>query len=255
MDWLTAIILGIVEGITEFLPISSTGHLILATRVLGISSTEFVKSFEIAIQLGAILSVVVLYGKSLLRDRRVLARVAAAFVPTAIVGLLFYKLIKKHLLGSEETVVWALFVGGILLIVFEWLHKEKPGAESDLAKLPYSKAIAIGIFQSLAVVPGVSRAAATIVGGLLLGLKRKAIVEFSFLLAVPTMAAAAGLDLIKSAGSFSAGQFQVLFIGFAASFVTALLAIKFLLHFIKHNSFMIFGIYRIVVALVFWLIF
>ena len=125
MDLFHAVILGIVEGISEFLPISSTGHLILASKMLGIPPTEFVKSFEIAIQLGAILSVVVLYGKSLLVDLKILQRVVVAFIPTAVIGLVLYKLIKKFLLGNSMVVVWSLLIGGILLIVFELLHKEK----------------------------------------------------------------------------------------------------------------------------------
>lgn len=254
MDIFQAFILGIVEGISEFLPISSTGHLILTTRLLGIPSTEFVKSFEIAIQLGAILSVVVLYWKRFLLDAETLKRVLAAFIPTAIIGFILYKLIKKFLLGNAMVVVVALLIGGILLILFELWHKEKEDSHEDLSTIPLKTAVLIGIFQTLAVVPGVSRSAATILGGLLLGLKRKTVVEFSFLLAVPTMLAATALDLVKSGSSFNGADLAVLGVGFVTSFVVALASIKFLLNYIQRNNFIAFGVYRIVAALLFWFI-
>jgi undecaprenyl-diphosphatase len=253
-DYFYAFIFGLVEGVTEFLPISSTGHLILTAKILGLSQTEFMKTFEIAIQLGAILSVVVLYGRSLLVNLEILKRIAAAFVPTAVLGFIFYKMIKKFLLASDTVVLWALFLGGVFLIVFELLHRERPEAIEDLAHLSYKKAVLIGIFQSVAMIPGVSRAAATICGGLILGLKRRTIVEFSFLLAVPTMAAATALDLFKNQESFSTSQLGFLAVGFITSFVIAILSIKFLLHFIKNHTFIPFGIYRIAVALLFWLL-
>jgi len=252
MNFFQAIIFGIVEGVTEFLPISSTGHLILTSELLKLPATEFLKSFEIAIQLGAILAVVVLYWKSFFVESEVLKKVIVAFLPTAILGIIFYKLIKQFLLGNEQVVLWSLFIGGFILIIFEIFHKEKAGATEDLSKISYRQAVAIGFFQSVAMIPGVSRAAATIIGGLTLGLRRKTIVEFSFLLAVPTMAAATGLDLFKNANAFSADQFGILAVGFIFSFLTALGAIKFLLHFIKNNSFISFGIYRVALAALFW---
>ncbi|HVN24541.1 MAG TPA: undecaprenyl-diphosphate phosphatase [Syntrophorhabdales bacterium] len=252
MDFLHAIIFGIVEGITEFLPISSTGHLMLTAQVMGLGQTEFLKTFEIAIQLGAILSVVVLYWRSLFVDREIAKRVLAAFLPTAVLGLLFYKIIKKYLLAGTGVVLWSLFIGGIFLIIFEILHRRRVEPFDELSSIPYSTALVIGVFQSIAMIPGVSRAAATIVGGLLLGVRRKTIVEFSFLLAVPTMLAATCLDLYKNAGSFSMAQLGSLAVGFVVSFVAALLAVKFLLNFIKHHTFIPFGIYRVAVALFFW---
>ena len=248
MDILTAAILGIVEGVSEFLPISSTAHLILTSQILKIQQTDFLKSFEIAIQLGAILSVVVLYGRRFLVDRKVAARVIAAFIPTAVIGFVFYKIIKKVLFDSNATILWALLLGGVFLVVFELLHREKDDAIDDLSSVSYPQAFLIGVFQSIAVIPGVSRAAATIIGGLFLGLKRKTIVEFSFLLAVPTMGAAVALDLIKSAGTFTAENFLCLGVGFVVSFIVALASIKLLLGFIKHHNFIPFGIYRVVLA-------
>lgn len=252
MNLFDGIILGIIEGITEFLPISSTGHLILANHLLGLSQTEFLKSFEIAIQCGAILSVVALYWKKIAQNPEVIKKIAVAFIPTGILGYIFYKLIKIFLLGNGKVVIWALFVGGVLLILFEFWHKEKEEAVEDLANISYKQSVLIGIFQSIAMVPGVSRSAATILGGLLIGLKRKTIVEFSFLLAVPTMFAATVFDLWKSAGEFSLDQFDVLVVGFIASFIVALLSIKFLLGFIKNHTFVPFGVYRIIAAIIFW---
>jgi undecaprenyl-diphosphatase len=252
MDFLHAIIFGIVEGITEFLPISSTGHLMLTAQVLGLGQTEFIKTFEIAIQLGAILSVVLLYWRSLLVNMEIAKRVITAFIPTAVLGLLFYKIIKRYLLVSTTVVLWSLLLGGIFLIIFELIHRQKEEAVDDLASIPYRSCILIGFFQSIAMIPGVSRAAATIVGGLFLGLNRKTIVEFSFLLAVPTMLAATCLDLYKNASSFSTEQMGFLAIGFVVSFIAALAAVKFLLNFIKHHTFISFGIYRIAIVLLFW---
>jgi undecaprenyl-diphosphatase len=250
MTLLQSIILGIVEGITEFLPISSTGHLILASRLLGLSQTDFQKSFEIAIQLGAIGSVIMLYWRQFL-EPAVLGRLIAAFIPTGLIGFALYHVVKTYLFGSDTVVLWALGLGGVALIVFELLHKESDDAVADVTAIPYSKAVLIGLFQSLSIVPGVSRAGATIVGGLILGLSRTTIVEFSFLLAVPTMLAATGYDLLKNASSFEAQQLGVLAAGFIASFFVALLSIKFLLAFVRTHTFIPFGIYRIAVALAF----
>ena len=253
MDVAHAIIFGIVEGITEFLPISSTGHLMLTARYLGIAQTEFVKSFEIAIQSGAILAVVALYWKTLLKGGDIWRKILTAFLPTAVIGALLYKIIKRFLLDSSTLVLWALFLGGMLLILFERFHKEKENATVALSEISYPQALLIGCFQSIAIIPGVSRAAATIVGGLILGLKRKTIVEFSFLLAVPTMCAAMALDLVKSAHAFSLDQFSALAVGLVVSFAVALVAIRFLLVFIQRHTFVPFGIYRMLVALAFWL--
>jgi undecaprenyl-diphosphatase len=246
MNILHAIILSVVEGITEFLPISSTGHMILASTLLKIAETDFVKSFEIIIQLGAILAVLLLYWKKLLTNKDTFIRVAIAFVPTAIVGLVLYKFIKNVLLGNPWIVVWSLGIGGILLILLEKFHTEKQKNMSLIT------AFIIGIAQSLSIIPGVSRAAATIVGAMLLGVKREKAVEFSFLLAIPTMAAATGLDLIKSGRHFTGNQYELLAIGFIGAFITALVTVKWFIGFVKTHSFIPFGIYRILVALAFY---
>jgi len=252
MDLLQSIVLGVIEGITEFLPISSTGHLILATEALGIAHTDFQKSFEIIIQLGAILAVIVLYWKDFLKFN-VLKKIAVAFLPTAVVGFALYPFIKSYLLGNEVVVLWALLLGGGALIVFELFHKENAYATGDIASMTYKQSALIGLAQAVAIIPGVSRSAATIMGGLLLGMKRVVIVEFSFLLAVPTMLAATGLDLVESASAFSMDQFGLLAVGFVTAFVVAILAIKFLLAFVRSHSFIAFGIYRILLAMLFFL--
>ena len=248
--WQT-ILMGIVEGITEFLPISSTGHLILTSRLLNITQSDFLSSFQIAIQLGAILAVVALYWRVLILKKEVLKRVIAAFIPTAVIGLIFYSFIKQILMRSELVVIWSLLIGGIILVAFEFFYKEKEDPLEDISALSYKQAILIGIFQSFAMIPGVSRSAATIIGGLSLGLKRRMIVEFSFLLAVPTMAAATGLDIIRNAADFSSDQIDILAVGFLVAFFAAIISIKFLLYFIKNHNFVVFGIYRIAIAIAF----
>src|SRR3989344_2400950 len=251
MDFISAIILSAVEGLTEFLPVSSTGHLILASRLLNITQTDFIKSFEIFIQLGAIFAVVFLYFKDLI-DPKKWPPILIAFVPSAIVGLIFYKFIKSNLLGSSEGVVASLFVGGIILIAVEYKNLGKKEAIDSFEKVSYKQALIIGIAQSFSVIPGTSRAAATIIGGMLAGLNRKTAVEFSFILAVPTMLGATMLDLIQSYKNFSTSNLQILAVGFIASFVVAVFAIKFLLKFVKNHTFVSFGIYRIAAAIIFW---
>ncbi|MDO8435251.1 MAG: undecaprenyl-diphosphatase UppP [bacterium] len=250
---LHAIIFGIVEGITEFLPISSTAHLILTTKLLGLDQSNFQKSFEIIIQLGAIASVLVLYWRSFLR-MEVLKRLAVAFLPTGVLGLVFYHFIKTYLLGSMSVVLWALGIGGLVLIIFERGYRESKTAHEDIATIPYRTCVIIGFCQAIAMIPGVSRSAATIVGGLMVGLKRKTIVEFSFLLAVPTMLAATGFDIIKNASEFSSAETSSLVVGFITAFVVAIIAIKLLLAYMQRHTFTMFGVYRIIIAIAFLVI-
>jgi undecaprenyl-diphosphatase len=253
MNIFHSIILAIVEGITEFLPISSTGHLILTADLLKITQTNFVKNFEIIIQLGAIFSVIFLYWKTLIANKEVWKKILTAFLPTAVLGFILYKIVKTFLLGNTYVTLFALLIGGALLIILELIYKEKEHHIEDIEKMSFKNAFLIGIFQSLAMIPGVSRSAATIVGGLFLGTKRKTAVEFSFLLAVPTMFAATILDIFKSDfNSYSSNEYLLLFVGFIGSFVVAIVAIKFFLNFIKNHTFIPFGIYRIIVAILFW---
>lgn len=252
MDWLHVTILSVIEGLTEFLPISSTGHLILASKVLGISETNFVKTFEVAIQSGAILAVVVLYFERLIRNMNLIKKLIVAFIPTAIVGFALYPFIKGFLLGSSSVTLWALSLGGIILIFIEDFIPKKVKID-NLEDLSYGKSFLIGVFQSISVIPGVSRAAATIIGGLFSGLNRSQAVEFSFLLAIPTMFAATGYDLYKSADLFDSQNFLTLGVGTVLSFIFAIVAVKFLINFVKRNDFKSFGVYRILLALAFWL--
>jgi undecaprenyl-diphosphatase len=254
MTMFDSVILGIVEGATEFLPVSSTGHLILASALLGVVESSFVKTFLIVIQVGAILAVVVLYWRKFF-DWSLVKKLIVAFIPTAIIGLALYHIINTYLLGNDWVVIAALFLGGIALITFEKYHGERSDA-TDISTLSYKGAALIGLAQSVAVIPGVSRSGATILGGLSLGLSRAAIVEFSFLLAVPTMIAASGLSLVESGFGFSAGEWLLLAIGFVVSFVVALASIRWLLGYVRKHNFTGFGWYRIVLSIAFalWLI-
>lgn len=254
-----AIILGIVEGISEFLPISSTGHMILVSNLLSIAENPFTKSFEIIIQLGAILAVVWLYGRRLWNNRQLLFKVCVAFVPTAIIGLALYKVVKS-LLGSVMVVIVALALGGLILVFFEgYIQRKRERTLMVVVDKPedvtLKQALYIGLFQSIAIIPGVSRSAATVVGGELVGVSRKAIVEFSFLLAIPTMLAATALDIFKNHAAFSGDQVELLIVGLVISFIVGLVAIKSFLSYIQNHSFRVFGIYRIIVAIVFLLLF
>jgi undecaprenyl-diphosphatase len=247
-----AVVLGIIEGITEFLPISSTAHLILASHALRLADTEFLKSFEIIIQLGAILSVVVLYWKKFWHWPMFL-KLVVAFIPTAIIGFTVYRAVKSYLLGNVPVVLAALVIGGIVLIFFE---RFRPQADSpaDFSEITYKRALLIGLFQAIAIIPGVSRSAATIIGGTSIGISKRTIVEFSFMLAVPTMLGASVLDLYKSHSALE-GNYAVLAVGFVVSFITAILAIKSFLNYIKKRDFAVFGWYRIALALAYFSVF
>ena len=246
MNLVQTLILSVVEGITEFLPISSTGHLILVSDFLKITQTEFVKSFEIIIQLGAILSVVVIYFKKLIKNIDLWKQITVAFLPSAIFGVLFYKLIKTYLIGNSLVVVLSLFIGGIVMILFEKYHKDK---EKELNLKHY---LLIGLFQVVSMIPGVSRAFATIFGGMVVGMSRKKATEFSFFLAIPTMLGATVLDLIKTDISiWTNSNLVTLFLGFIASFATAYVVVKWLIKFVQTHNFIRFGWYRIILALLF----
>jgi len=256
MNLLHSAILGVVEGVTEFLPISSTGHLILASNLLRIEQTEFLKTFEIAIQSGAILAVIFLYRRTLLSRLDLAKKILVAFIPTAVIGFFLYKFIKQYLIGNSDVVLISLFVGGILLIGVELLFKRKPQTSpKSLTFLTYEKSFVIGLFQSIAVIPGVSRSASTIIGGMLLGIDRKTATEFSFLLAVPTMLAATALDLKETnLLNLTTYQLTTLSVGFVVSFFVAMAAIKWLVKYVETNTFIPFGIYRILISLLYFLL-
>ncbi|EDP74264.1 undecaprenyl-diphosphate phosphatase [Hydrogenivirga sp. 128-5-R1-1] len=253
MGVLEAFVLGVLEGLTEFLPISSTGHLILASWIMNIKQTEAHKAFEVAIQLGSILAVVFLYKNKLFSSRKLWERLIIAFIPTGALGFLLYKIIKS--LFSPYVVATMLIVGGIIFIIVELLYKEKEHHISNVEEIPYIKAFFIGVFQSFAMVPGTSRSGATIIGGLLLGLNRKTAAEFSFLLAVPTMFVATAYDILKHHNEFQVDNWINLGIGFFTAFVFAVISIKLFLAFISRYNFIPFGVYRIVVGIIFLLFF
>lgn len=253
MTILQTILLSFVEGVSEFLPISSTGHLILASQILKIEQTQFVKSFEIIIQLGAVLAVVFLYFRILL-NTKIWPKIIVAFLPSAFVGFIFYKLIKSVLIGNSLITIIALLLGGFAFIIIEYWNKNKSHT-SELEKITLKSAFLIGIFQSVSVIPGVSRAGATILGALLLRTDRKTAAEFSFILAVPTMLGATLLDIFETKLAFSNSELFLLIIGFVSSFVFAMVSVKFLIGYLSNHSFTAFGVYRIIVAIVFWLVY
>jgi undecaprenyl-diphosphatase len=253
MNPLDAAIMGVVEGLTEFLPISSTGHLIITSRLLRLEETSFQKTFKVVIQFGAILAVVVLYWRELLVNWRVMLRVAVAFVPTAVIGALLYDRV-RDLLDNLEVTLWALVIGGNVLVLFEVLHGERKEAITGIENMTWWQAFLIGVAQAVALIPGVSRSAATVLGGLAVGLKRQTVVEFSFLLAVPTIAAASGRSLVKDGQLVTMTAEEVLFlcIGLVVSFVVAYATIRLFLRFVQTHTFIWFGVYRIVAAGFFW---
>lgn len=250
MTYLEAIILALVEGATEFLPISSTGHMILASEAMQLENTEFLKSFEIYIQLGAILAIVLIYARRFLTDWLLYKKLITGFIPTAVIGFLAYDMIKAYLF-SPWVVSIALIVGGVVLILIDrWLPQDQE-AYIDTSHVPYKNAAYIGLIQCVSMVPGVSRAAATIIGGMLNGFTRRQAAEFSFLLAVPTMLAASALDVIKSDLNFTSHEITLLAIGFVVAFFSALLFVYLFLRILDSAGFAVFGYYRIALGALF----
>jgi undecaprenyl-diphosphatase len=250
MNIIHVIILAIIEGLTEFLPISSTGHMVVASALMGIGKDEFVKLFEVVIQLGAILAVVVLYFKRFVRSVDFYIKLVIAVIPAIILGVLLKKHIDK-LLESPLVVAVAFVVGGvILLFVDDWFNRP---TIKDEKNINHTTAFKIGVFQCLAMIPGISRSAASIVGGMSQKLNRTAAAEFSFFLAVPTMFGATVKDLWDKKALFSTPNFhqdvKFLIIGSVIAFIVALLAIKSFITFLEKRGFKLFGIYRIVAGI------
>jgi undecaprenyl-diphosphatase len=252
MNIFHAIILGIVEGITEFLPISSTGHMILVSTLLRIPQTEFTKTFEIVIQLGAIMAVAYVYIQTILTKRNLWPKLISAFIPTGIIGFIVYKFAKQYLLGNPMVTVFALGIGGIAFYVIEVLLKKRSTDKTTLETITIPQAVIIGVGQSISIIPGVSRSAASIFTGMMTGLSRKTAVEFSFLLAIPTMVAASTLDIIKSKPFIDGMQIAPIAFGIIAAFITATITVKLFLKYVQNHTFVPFAIYRISLALVFW---
>lgn len=253
MDAINAIVLGLIEGVTEFLPISSTGHLIIFNQWFNFSG-DFFKVFDIFIQSGAILSIVVLYWRDFY-DRDILKKLAIAFIPAGIFGFFFGNLIQEKLF-NPVVVSLALIVGGVILIFMEEYFKRRPfrpelekTGEGEKKTITFKNAIFIGLFQVLAFVPGVSRAGATIIGGLFAGFSRKQAAKFSFLLAVPTLVAASAYSFWSYQNQIRSGEIFILLLGFIISFLSAYFAVKWFLKYISRHNFIFFGWYRIILGL------
>lgn len=254
---LKAALLGVVEGLTEFLPVSSTGHMILVDHFVRLSESEsFNNAFIVIIQLPAILAVVAYFWNQLWpfqkprdeRDRTLTlwSKIVVAFLPAAALGFLLDDLLERYLFNAP-VVIAALIAGGIVLLVLE--RRPRPHRFASVAQVGYGRAFAVGLFQCLAMIPGTSRSAATIIGAMLLGTDRKTAAEFSFFLAIPTMLGATTLKLIKNGLSFSSGQWAVLAVGSAVSFLVAYAAVAFLMTYIRNHDFRAFGYYRIALGL------
>lgn len=249
MSYLHALILGIVEGITEFLPISSTGHMIIVSSMMGIEDNSFTKAFEVIIQFGAIMSVLVLYWKRFLPHWGFYKKLFVAFLPTGLIGFVL-KDVVDQLMGSVQVVAWALILGGFILVWSDKIFAHLTAMGRKTSDLTYADSVKLGLFQALAMIPGVSRSGATIMGGLTLGMNKKEAAEFSFFLAVPTMAAATGYKLLKIYKTIEPSQIGVLLVGCLVAFVVAMLAIKFFIGIVTRYGFRGFGFYRIALGVV-----
>ena len=253
MNLIQSVIISLIEGITEFLPVSSTGHMILASAAMHIRESEFVKTFEIVIQIGAILAISLMYLDRFLHGIKIYLKLFAAFLPTAVIGFLAYDFIKGYLF-NPVTVAVSLIIGGIILI---WIDNKVTSKEStvvDFEEISYKNAFYIGLIQCLSMIPGTSRAAATIVGGVFNGFNKRQATEFSFLLAIPTMFAASGYDLLKTKIAFTSDEIMLLVIGLIVAFITAWFAVKLFLKIIDNYGFKYFGYYRIIIGILFLLL-
>jgi undecaprenyl-diphosphatase len=253
MNIIQTIVLAIIEGLTEFLPISSTGHMILASSIMNIPEDAFVKTFEISIQIGAILAIVLLYAKRFLQGISIYLKLGIAFIPTGIIGVFAYHYIKAYLFNPTVVTI-SLIAGGIVLILIDKKVVGQQSKTDTLENISYKNAFFIGLFQSISMIPGVSRAAATIVGGIFNGLDKKQAIEFSFLLAVPTMFAATGYDLYKTSIEFSGHEIFLLSLGLIVAFITAWIAVKVFVRIVQNYGFKYFGYYRIIIGILFLLL-
>jgi undecaprenyl-diphosphatase len=249
LDIFQAIIIGIIEGFTEFLPISSTGHMIVASEFLGIEESALIKAYEVIIQFASIMAVMLIYREKITFKKIDLwQKLFVAFLPLAIVGYIFKDHIKA--LFTVETVAWMFIIGGIVFLVVEYFYTEKEYHVNDVEKVSYKQALWVGIAQIFSLIPGTSRAGATIIGGLLTGLDRKTSMEFSFLLAIPVMAAVSGYDLLKHYQDFANADLGAFIIGFITAFIVAYVTIKLFLVFIQRFTFVAFGVYRIIFGVI-----
>lgn len=253
MNIIQSIIIAFIEGLTEFLPVSSTGHMILASSLMKIHDDAFVKTFEISIQLGAIMAIVMLYAKRFWQGISIYLKLGIAFIPTAIIGFLAYNFIKAYLFNPTIVAV-SLIIGGIVLILIDKKVVAQKSKTDVLENITYKNAFFIGLIQCFSMIPGVSRAAATIIGGVFNGLDKKQATEFSFLLAVPTMFAATGYDLLKTPVVFTNHEILLLAIGFIVALFTAWIAVKVFIKIVENYGFKYFGYYRIIIGIIFLII-
>jgi undecaprenyl-diphosphatase len=253
MNLIQSIVIAIIEGITEFLPVSSTGHMILASAAMKIADNEFVKTFEIAIQIGAIMAIVLMYIRRFFQSIIIYLKLGTAFIPTGIIGFLAYHFIKDYLF-NPIVVSSSLIIGGVILILIDKRVVNQQSKTDVLESISYKNAFFIGLIQCFSMIPGVSRAAATIIGGIFNGLDKKQAMEFSFLLAVPTMFAATGYDLLKTPVVFSKEEMVLLIIGLIIAFITAWVAVKLFLKLVQNYGFKYFGYYRIIIGIIFLLV-
>jgi len=249
MDILQAIIIGIIEGFTEFLPISSTGHMIVASKFLGVEQSAVVKAYEVIIQFAAILAVVLLYKNKInFKEINLWSKIIAAFFPLAIIGFILKDWVKE--IFNVQTVAYMFIIGGIIFLIVEYFHKDEESTAKDIEDITWKQAMNIGFAQVLSLVPGTSRAGSTIIGGMLSGVSRKASTEFSFLLAIPVMMAVSGYDLLKHYKEFLHADITAFAIGFVVAFVVAYITIKMFIIFLQRFTFVAFGIYRIIFGII-----
>ena len=249
MDIIQAIIIGIIEGFTEFLPISSTGHMIVASEFLGIEQNAVIKAYEVIIQFAAILAVMLLYRDKInLKEIDLWTKLMAAFLPLAIVGFLLKDWVKE--IFNIQTVAWMFIVGGIVFLIVEYFHNDEEKESKEVEEVTWFQAMSIGFGQVLSLVPGTSRAGSTIIAGMLSGVNRKASTEFSFLLAIPVMTAVSGYDLLKHYQDFVGADMTAFVVGFVVAFVVAYITIKLFIVFLQRFTFVAFGIYRIIFGII-----
>ncbi len=250
MNIIEVVILAIVEGLTEFLPVSSTGHMILAAEAMKMEDSDFLQTYEVSIQLGAILAIVWLYSEKFFKGITLYVKLFIGFIPAAVIGYWAYSTIKLYLFNPAIVAI-ALVIGGIILIVLDRKVISQTSRYKDVEDISYYHAFVIGCFQCIAMIPGVSRSASCIIGGVFNGLDKKQAMEFSFLLAVPTMAAATGYDLLRNYDKITSNEIGLLLLGSAVAFVAAFFAVKIFLQLVENYGFKHFGYYRIALGIAF----
>jgi undecaprenyl-diphosphatase len=249
MTFYEAAILGIVEGVTEFLPVSSTAHIALTSQIMGVPQDEFMNAFNIIIQIAPIFSIMIIYYSTLFQSLEIWKKLFVAFVPTGVIGLLFHKQIEQ-MFSANSIILW-MIATGVFFLILEFLYTRRGHHTHELEEVSYKQALFIGFFQALSLIPGISRSGSTILGGMLLGMKREVSMSFSFLLAIPTMGAASGYTLLKEYESLTFDGLSLILLGFCVSFVVGWVAVKSFLAIVSRYNFTPFGIYLIASGILF----